>query len=136
MPGYLFSGLSVVDAAQTNGTDLLAVADLYATLGEYLDLPWFAEQLSDVKVENYWQAMARESFMDDLETHLRTLATHLIPEITDADAIDAVVSTWGEQNDAHVKRWTAMINELQSSSHADFAVFSVALRELRDLVTP
>ena len=136
MPGYLFSGLSVVDAAQTNGTDLLAVADLYATLGEYLDLPWFAEQLSDVKVENYWQAMARESFMDDLETHLRTLATHLIPEITDANAIDAVVSTWGEQNDAHVKRWTVMINELQSGSHADFAVFSVALRELRDLVTP
>ncbi len=112
------------------------MADLYATLGEYLDLPWFAEQLSDVKVENYWQAMARESFMDDLETHLRTLATHLIPEITDADAIDAVVSTWGEQNDAHVKRWTAMITELQSGSHADFAVFSVALRELRDLVTP
>ncbi|HSX85035.1 MAG TPA: NAD-glutamate dehydrogenase [Cellvibrio sp.] len=134
MPGYLFSGLSVVDAAQANGTDLLAVADLYATLGEYLELPWFAEQISDVKVENYWQAMARESFMDDLETQLRTLATQLIPEITGGDSIDAVVSTWGEQNDAQVKRWTAMINELQASSHTDFAVFSVALRELRDLI--
>ena len=134
MPGYLFSGLSVVDAAQTSGTDLLAVADLYATLGEYLELPWFAEQLSEVKVENYWQAMARESFMDDLETQLRTLATQLIPEITGDDSIDAVVSTWGEQNDAQVKRWTAMINELQAGSHTDFAVFSVALRELRDLI--
>ncbi len=135
MPGYLFSGLSVVDAAQTNGADLLAVADLYAALGEYLQLPWFAEQLSDVKVENYWQAMARESFMDDLETQLRSLATHLIPAIHTAESVDAVVSSWGEQHEAQVNRWTSMINELQAGSHTDFAVFSVALRELRDLVS-
>lgn len=134
MPGYLFSGLSVVDAARANDADVLAVADLYATLGEHLQLPWFAEQLSDVKVENYWQAMARESFMDDLESQLRTLATRLIPEIGTAETIEAIVTGWSERNAIKVSRWTAMINELQAGSHADFAVFSVALRELRDLV--
>lgn len=135
MPGYLFSGLSVVDAALTNGTALLLVADLYFALGEYLELPWFAEQISDVKVENYWQAMARESYMDDLEAQLRKLASTLIPEITDADSVATVVSRWGEQHTVQIKRWKAMISELQAGSHADFAVFSVALRELRDLVS-
>lgn len=133
MPGYLFSGLSVVEAALRNERDLSLVAELYFTFGNYLELPWLAQQISDVKVENYWQAMARETYMDDLEAQLRNLVGALLQHLTEAGSIERLVDEWGERHQFLVQRWRNLISELQTGAHTDFAVFSVALRELRDL---
>src|SRR5690606_11131765 len=89
-PGYLHSGLSVVDTAVESKKEVLTIAKVYFLLADHLDLPWFAEQISDIKVENYWQAMARESYMDDLETQLRTLAGRLVPQVSDPDSVEQV----------------------------------------------
>jgi glutamate dehydrogenase len=134
MPGYLFSGLSMVDAALESDKDILLVAHLYSAVGDYLDLPWFAQQISDVKVENYWQAMARESYMDDLEGQLRTLVAELITHVKNEENIDGMLQSWADANQVLFKRWKIMISELQANAQTDFAMFSVALRELRDLV--
>lgn len=133
--GYLFSGLSMIDAALYCNQDTLLVAQLYFAVSDYLDLPWFAQQISDVKVDNYWQAMARESYLDDLEVLLRNLVSILIPQIGDVASIDDAIANWASQEHILVARWKAMTSELQATSNADFAVFSVALRELRDLAT-
>lgn len=134
VPGYLFFGLGFVDSAIASDKDIVLVSQLYSAVSEYLDLPWFAQQISDVKVENYWQAMARESYMDDLEAQLRTLVARLVINVNGEDNVDTLVEAWGGENQLLLKRWKGMITELQSSAQIDFAVFSVALRELRDLV--
>lgn len=133
MPGYLFSGLNVVDVAHQHSKELLFVAHLYFALADYLDLPWFAQQISDVKVENYWQATARETYMDELDAQLRTLVSALIPKLERIEEIETVLAQWGEKEQLLIKRWKSMVNDLQATSHSDFAMFSVALRELRDL---
>jgi glutamate dehydrogenase len=133
MPGYLFSGLSVVEAALNSERKLSIVAELYFTLGSYLELPWLAQQISDVKVENYWQAMARETYMDDLEAQLRNLVRALLQHLHEADSIERLVNEWGERHQFLLQRWRSLVSELQTGAHTDFAVFSVALRELRDL---
>jgi glutamate dehydrogenase len=125
----------MVDAALYCNQDALLVAQLYFAVSDYLDLPWFAQQISDVKVDNYWQAMARESYLDDLEVLLRSLVTILIPQVNDAASVDDAIETWASQEHILVARWKKMTSELQATSNADFAVFSVALRELRDLAT-
>ena len=132
-PGYLHSGLSVVDAAAESNKDVLTIAKVYFSLGNYLDLPWFSEQISDIKIENYWQAMARESYMDDLETQLRALAGRLVPQVSDPDSVEQVVQAWGEQNAVSLRRWKSIVAELKAGSQMDFAIISVALRELREV---
>lgn len=129
----LYSGLSVAEAARVSQYPLILVASLYFRLGNYLSLPWFSNQISDLKVDNFWQAMARETYMDDLESQLRSLSISLIRHVDDEASIPAVIERWSEQHQLLIGRWKTMVNELQAVSGTDFAMFSVALRDLFDL---
>ena len=130
---YLYSGLSIAEAARKTDRAIKEVAELYFGLGEYLSLPWFANQISHIKVDTFWQAMARESYMDDLESQLRSLTISLIKSFDDKKSIKDLLTKWSQQQSSLISRWKIMVNELQAASGTDFAVFSVALRELLDL---
>ena len=130
---YLFSGFSVAEAARRSGRDIAAVTQLYFLLSDTLSLPWFAYQIANLKVETFWQAMARESYMDDLESQLRSLTISLIECTNDSTNISDLLDSWSSQQSTLINRWKMMVNELQAASGTDFAVFSVALRELLDL---
>jgi glutamate dehydrogenase len=133
LPGILYSGLSIVDAANSAGAAPLDVAKVYFILADELGLHWFATQIADVNVESYWQAMAREAFMDDVESQMRTLAVSILRLSDGKMEIEQVINCWLEQHGLLVARWRAMIAELQAAPGTDFAMFSVALRELLDL---
>jgi glutamate dehydrogenase len=133
MPAGMNSGLGMVESARLTGADPLRVAEIYFHLGDCLGLHWFAEQISDAKVENYWQAMARETFMDDIESQARTLAVSLIRLASDGEDVATTIERWMKQHSLLVERWRSMINELQAATGTDFAMYSVALRELLDL---
>jgi glutamate dehydrogenase len=130
---YLFSGFSVAEAARRSGRDIAAVTQLYFLLSDTLSLPWFANQIANLKVETFWQAMARESYMDDLESQLRSLTISLIECTNETTNMADLLESWSTQQSTLINRWKLMVNELQAASGTDFAVFSVALRELLDL---
>jgi glutamate dehydrogenase len=133
-PGYLYGGLSVVEVAQQLDIDLLVAAQMYFDLAELLQLHGVASQISDVNVETYWHAMARETYLDDLEAQLRRLTLALCRFITPECDVDSVIGQWSQQQQLQLERWNSMANEVQNSAGSDFALFSVALRELLDLV--
>ncbi|GGY70203.1 NAD-specific glutamate dehydrogenase [Cellvibrio zantedeschiae] len=130
---YLFSGLSIGEASRRSNREMDEVAELYFALSEALSLPWFANQIANLKVETFWQAMARETYMDDLESQLRSLTISLIKFSKGKGSVTQVVEAWSQQQALLINRWKLMVNELQAASGTDFAVFSVALRELLDL---
>ena len=133
LPRILYSGLSIVDAANESGSDPLVVARVYFLLADKLGLHWFAKQIADVNVESFWQAMAREAFMDDVESQMRTLAVSILRLSGGETDLDKVIELWIEQHQLLVSRWREMITELQAAPGTDYAMFSVALRELLDL---
>lgn len=133
LPATLYSSLNIVDASRATDATPTDVAKVYFALGDQLGLAWFSNQVSEVKVENYWQAMAREAFMDDLESQMRTLAVSIIRLAGKDMDINATIERWANQHVLLVDRWRLMITELQGAPGTDFAMFSVALRELLDL---
>ncbi len=133
LPATLYSALNIVEAARVTSADPVDVAGVYFALGDRLGLHWFAHQVSEVKVETFWQAMARETFMDDVESQIRTLAISIIRLAGESMDIAETLDRWIKQHQLLVDRWRSMVNELQGSSGTDFAMFSVALRELLDL---
>ena len=133
MPSNLYSGLGMVAAAMESGTDAVSTAEVFYILSDKIQLHWFANQISEVSVGSFWQAMARESFMDDLESQIRTLAVAIIRLAGKNMEYDVAVDKWLQRYPELVNRWRSMINELQGTAGTDFAMFSVALRELLDL---
>lgn len=132
MSTNLYSSLSIIDATKDVDVSVDRVAEVYFALGDRLHLHWFADQISDVTVENHWQARAREAFQDDLEWQQRSLTVSVIKAMGDCGNVEASVDRWIERNESLVTRWRNMISDLQAAG-TDFAVFSVALRELLDL---
>ncbi len=133
LPSNLYSGLGVVEAANHSDADLKRVAHIFFYLSDKLGLNWFSKQISDVSVENYWQAMARESFLDDMEGQIRSLTESFVRLQPTQMSLEETFDVWAQQHKDMYDRWNSMMLELQSTSVSDFAMFSVAMRELYDL---
>lgn len=129
----IYPFLSIIEAAQGLDRPIKQVAALYFALSERLELDWFARQISDLKIDNYWQAMARESYRDDLEWQLRNLTVGAMRHICVNGNIDDCIERWISQQQHLVDRWQAMLTELHATETQEFAMISVAIRELLDL---
>src|SRR5690554_2459956 len=131
----LYPLLGIIEVAQECKVTVELAAKAYFSLGEALELQWFATQLNDLDVSSYWQALARDSFRDDLDTQQRVLIAGLFkPDAKpDQQELDARIEAWLEQNGLHVERWFNMLNELKNAAGQDYAMYTVATRELADL---
>ncbi|MFV8816466.1 NAD-glutamate dehydrogenase [Haliea sp. E17] len=128
-----YTALGVVQAASQEGAPLEHVARLYFSIGERLDLDWFSAQILAANVDNEWQAMARDTYLEDLEWQQRSLAVGALSYMGTEGDIDACLQAWEQQQEPLLQRWRLMLAELHAAEAPDFTMFAVANRELLDL---
>jgi glutamate dehydrogenase len=128
----IFLSLGIVDTAIKQQKPIEQTAQLYFTLGEYLSLDWFMAQIVALQPDNRWQDLARESYVDDLESQRRRLTACLLH--ADLGDIPLLIENWRIQQQPLIDRWQSMVQDLRLGPAPDFAMISVALRELSDLV--
>lgn len=128
----LYTALGVVAVAQSQERDPLQVAQGYFRVGDALELDSFAEQVNSLSVNTHWQAMARESFRDDLEWQQRRITQGLFSQMA-SETLDELVDEWLERNQILVERWLKMMSEIRAVGEPEFSMYSVAIRELLDL---
>ncbi len=80
-----------------------------------------------------WQALAREAYRDQLESHLGAMTTALLQSGQADMSAAQLVSNWRQQNQPLVERWEALLCELRSAGASDYPMIAVAMRELADL---
>ncbi|HTN35270.1 MAG TPA: NAD-glutamate dehydrogenase [Marinobacter sp.] len=130
---YLYSSLGIIEAQEASGMPLKTVANLYYELGDRLDLNWFAGSIAELTPATHWQALARESFREDLDWQQRALTTGVLRLAKKPEDVPAAVESWIESHQPMIDRWKAMLIELKGGQESEYAMFSVALRELLDL---
>jgi glutamate dehydrogenase len=130
---YAATGLAIIDVASRAEAPLGEVAELYFHLGERLELDWFGGQILRSAVDNEWQALARESYLEDLQAQQCTLAMGILRLRCEGLDSAACVARWEEQQAPLIARWREMLAELHATTAPDFAMFAVANRELLDL---
>lgn len=131
--GYLYSSLGIIEAQKATGMPLKTVANLYYELGDLLDLNWFGATIASLKPASHWQALARESFREDLGWQQRALTTGVLNHADKPKDVPACVESWMQRHDHMIDRWKSMLVELKGVREPEYAMFSVALRELLDL---
>ena len=129
----MFMSMGIVDTALHLNQPVHQVAELNFKLGEYLSLDWFMAQIVDLQPHNRWQDLAREAYIDDLEGQRRRLTACLLKASAVAD-MGLLFSNWQAQHPQLIRRWKSMVKDLRHSGTPDFAMISVALRELLSLV--
>jgi glutamate dehydrogenase len=109
---------------------VLDVAKLFFRIGEDLGLTSFSRQVAELKVDNRWQAIAREGLLDDIGTQQKAITVAVV-NLNDQQG-DALAG-WMEERRFLIKRWHDALTELNSGSASEFALYSVVLRELVNL---
>ncbi|KXS51153.1 MAG: NAD-dependent glutamate dehydrogenase, partial [Marinobacter sp. T13-3] len=93
----------------------------------------FGEAIANLQPSSHWQALARESFREDLEWQQRALTTGVLISAEKAENIPESVQLWEQKYQSMIERWNSMLAELKGVREPEYAMFSVALRELLDL---
>ncbi|CAI3798048.1 NAD-specific glutamate dehydrogenase [Pseudomonas sp. MM223] len=130
---HLYTLLPIIEAADVTGHEPAQVAKAFFAVGSALDLTWYLQEISNLPVENNWQALAREAFRDDIDLQQRAITISVLQMADAPDDMDARVALWAEQHRVMVERWRAMLDDLRNATGTDYAMYAVANRELVDL---
>ena len=130
---HLYTLLPIIEASDVTGENAVDVAKAYFAVGSALDLTWYLQQISNLPVENNWQALAREAFRDDIDWQQRAITVSVLKMADAPDEIEARLALWLEQNQVMVERWRSMLVDLRAATGNDYAMYAVANRELLDL---
>jgi len=130
---FLFPAVSFIDISSATGESLETVIETYYSLSEALQLNWLGKMINQLSVSNYWQALARETFLDDLSRQQQALCINLMQSSDGRKSTEVRVESWLDQHEKPIERVKQMLKQLQSESQADYPMFSVSLRELSNL---
>lgn len=130
---FLFSATSFIDISQTRNETLASVVEVYFAVGEELQLNWLGKMINQLRVGNNWQALARETYLDDLAWQQRILTANIVGWRNRSGSATNKVGEWSEENSASLSRAKEMLGLLKAEPEPDYAMFSVVLRELQAL---
>jgi len=130
---HAYSALGIIQGAREAQAPSLQVARLYYLLGEHLELDWLSAQILNANVDNEWQSLARDTYLEDLEWQQRTLAIGALRYMPGDENLLDCLARWEENEAGLLERWRHMLVELRATQTPDFAMLAVANRELLDL---
>jgi glutamate dehydrogenase len=128
----LFPVMDIADISKSHNRTESFVAKVFFKLGVGLDIHWFLFEIDNQPVANYWQGLAIASFREDLDWQQRLLTISVLRWSVNYEesAASLVVHEWISINTEQISRWMDTLTEFRVSQANDFAMFSVAMREL------
>jgi glutamate dehydrogenase len=132
----MIGALGMVEVARSLAMPVADVARIAFELNERLGFYWFGKQITGLKVENYWQAMARESFLDELDWQVRSIVAWVARGGAPGSSCEERLEAWLRAQRARVERWQRTIEEIRNARTQEYAMYTVAVRGLLDLAQP
>jgi len=133
--GPLFSALDVTDVANSTGEPLEMTAAVYFTLGDRLRLHWLRRHIEALPRDNRWRTLARSALRDDIYNQQAALAAEILSDTPEDKPANERIEEWVEANKGPADRTLQVLADINSSGTFDLSTLSVALREIRNLIT-
>ncbi len=132
----LYGALDFTRVRAQTGFGVAQIAALSFDLGERLGLRWLREQIGGLAPDGYWQTMACAALADDVYAQQSALVAAVLASKPARGKSAGAVERWLGERAADCERWLNVLAELQAVGTApDLAMLSVAVREVRDLVS-
>src|ERR687897_2564357 len=134
--GPVFPALDITDVANANGEPLETTAAIYFTLGDRLKLHWLRRHIEALPRDNRWRTLARSALRDDLYSQQAALTAEILRGVP-GEELSALerINAWVESKPVQVERTLQVLADINSSGSFDLSTLSVALREIRNLLT-
>ncbi len=130
----MYHALNIIDVAKQEQREIQQVAEVYFMLMERLKLIWFRQQINAYAGgDSYWVFLAKSSYKAELDTLQRRLTSEVLRAIDPSANITEQVDAWLERSHYIVERWRNILTDLRTTGVKEFAIISVAIRELDHL---
>jgi len=133
--GPMFPALDITDVANSTGESLEATAAVYFTLGDRLRLHWLRRHIESLPRDNRWRTLARSALRDDIFNQQAALCAEVLRNTQEDRPADERIEAWSKANEGPVHRAMQVLADINSSGIFELSTLSVALREIRNLVT-
>ena len=131
----MFSELDIVDIATATDEPLDEVAAVYFTLGDRLKLHWLRDHIEALPRDNRWRTLARSALRDDIYSQQAALTAEILRSVReDLPALERI-NAWVDGKPGPVERALQVLADINSSGTFDLSTLSVALREIRNLLS-
>ena len=124
--------LDIADLSREFGVDATTVARLYFELGRGLRLDWIREQVELLSVKGHWRAMARGTLRETLGREQHALLARVLERARGSDPA-VTLAEWLTEAKADIAHLKRTLDEMQTAEEMDFAMLSIALREISRL---
>jgi glutamate dehydrogenase len=132
---YMHTAPDIVEVARARGRTPEDAARLYWDLFELLELGWLWERIGMLPRNDRWQNHARGALRDDLLNELRALTDEVLRSGDVYTPPADVLGRWAAANEQPRARLATVLGEIRSGGVFDLTTMSVALRQLRNLVS-
>jgi glutamate dehydrogenase len=129
------SALDIVDVAGATHQPVEMAAEVYFTLGSRLKFYWLRGHVEALPRDNRWQTLARAALRDDLYDQQAELTAKILKSTPDNLPAAERSGAWMDANWALVERTLQVLTDINASGAFGLATLSVALREIRNLIT-
>ena len=128
----LFSALDIIEGAQTGGYPLREFASAYFFLGDVLEIDWLREEINAAKFNNFWEALARGSYRDDIDFLQRQITLSVLNLSTKGEKLEQRIEHWIHDHQRWVERWQSTIARLKTA-RIGYTKIYIAVRDLAAL---
>ena len=129
----LFALLDIVEVSRSAGIPIERVASIYFALGARLELGWLRDRITTLPTDNRWRLLARAALREELYTEGRAMTAEVLRIAGTTDDPQTCIDAWMDGNMAAAARWNVILGDLKLTTPPDYAMLSVAVRELRGL---
>ncbi|MDJ0833539.1 MAG: NAD-glutamate dehydrogenase [Gammaproteobacteria bacterium] len=133
--GEKLSSLDIVEVSNMLNLSDREVASVYYAVGEKLDFSWLREQATQLPRSNRWQALSRAALRHDVYNQHRVLTREVLTQIDKKAEAELRVDEWIDRNSDKIQRSRQILADLKSAGKSDFNMLSVAMQEIRSLIS-
>jgi glutamate dehydrogenase len=130
----VFSLLDTVQVASRYDEDPVAVTALYFALSERFAVDRLLNEITGLRREDRWDALARSALRSDLYGALAGLTARVLRQTPEGGPAAERIAAWESANAEGQARARATLTEIVESGSQSLATISVALRVIRTLV--
>lgn len=130
----MYTTLNIIEVAESNHFDLLKTAQVYFAGGETINLIWFRDQIAADSREGHWNVLARLTLRDELDYCQRTFTVAVMNSGDKKASAKELINHWTNQNQYALHRWGKVLELIHESSHTEYTMFFIAIRELLGLL--
>ncbi len=131
----LASSFDIIEIKITQRSNTENTAKLFFAISERLQLNWIRNQISETSIRNHWHQLAIANMRNELHWSQRQLTELILQSVKNKRHTTKALKQWMIKYDYAIRRYDQIISELQALRNLDFTMTSVAVFEVRRLLS-